>query len=78
MLTDEALQQLEQIGGRYCRSLGDLVDGMSSIEAQAHTIRIVFDAVLTQMLNRRGPGETVAFLRRTIDRIEADARARMQ
>jgi len=78
MLTDDELQEIERAGEKYCAALGATLDEIKSVEARVHLIRIIFSSVLTQILERRGPGETVAFLRRMIERIEADARERMQ
>ena len=77
-MTENELQQIQKIGESYCTKLGGLVDSMDSPEAQIHAVRIVFDAALVQMLNRRGPVETCSFLRRMAQRIENDAQRVLQ
>jgi len=70
--------QINVIGETYCQTLGGLIDAIPSAEGQAQFCRITFDAILIQLLNRRGPGDVAAFLRRTADKIDQDARARLQ
>jgi len=74
-MTEIELQQIEAMGAHYYATLTGLIDGMP-VEAQVHMTRLVFNAVLVQMLNRIGPCATVDFLRRTIDRIDLDVRHR--
>lgn len=76
-MTDEELQQIEESGQKYCAALSELIDGMP-VEAQVHMARLVFNATLVQLLNRRGPVETCSLLRRMAQRIENDAQRVLQ
>ena len=75
-MNDEQLQQIERIGANYSSMLTNLVDSMDDTEAQVQFLRLTFDAILIQLLNRRGPTETAKFLRRSAGRIEADMESR--
>lgn len=69
---------LEDLRASYGRTLSEQLNALPSLEARAALLGIVLEAVLIQMQNVRGPRATAAFLRGTAERIEADAKGRIQ
>lgn len=78
MLNNEQLRQIETIGEHYNETLSGMLDSMDNSDAEFHFLRILFNALIVQFGNRRGPFDTSAFLRRTADFVEKEARERMQ
>lgn len=72
------IKEIEQIREKYARMLAEQLAAIPSLEARAVLLGIVFESVLLHMIEVRGPRATATFLSGVVERIEADARERMQ